>query len=78
VNSAIVNVVSPHMRATAVALSIFVIHLLGDVPSPSVVGMISDARSLGTAVLIIPVAVFVGGMIWTVAAWRISRTERGT
>ena len=70
VNSAIVNVVSPHMRATAVALSIFTIHILGDVPSPSVVGMISDARSLSQAVLIIPIAVLVGGLIWTYAAWR--------
>ncbi len=73
VNSAIVNEVSPHMRATAVALSIFAIHILGDVPSPSIVGMISDARSLADAVLIIPVAVLVGGLIWTYAAWRMSR-----
>ena len=68
VNSAIVNVVSPHMRATAVALSIFTIHILGDVPSPSLVGLISDARSLGQAMLIIPAAVLVGGVIWTYAA----------
>src|SRR5439155_718803 len=60
VNSTIVNVVSPHVRATAVALSIFTIHILGDVPSPSLVGAISDARSLGEAMLIIPVAVLVG------------------
>jgi MFS family permease len=70
INSAIVNVVSPHMRATAVALSIFTIHLLGDVPSPSLVGVLSDARSLGEAVLIIPLAVLVGGIVWTYAAWR--------
>jgi MFS family permease len=69
INSTIVNVVSPHMRATAVALSIFTIHLLGDVPSPSLVGLLSDARSLGEAVLIIPLAVLVGGIIWTYAAW---------
>ena len=62
------------MRATAVALSIFTIHILGDVPSPSIVGMISDARSLADAVLIIPVAVLLGGVIWTYAAWRLSRT----
>jgi MFS family permease len=73
INSAIVNVVSPHMRATAVALSIFAIHFLGDVPSPSLVGFLSDARSLGEAVLIIPLAVLVGGMIWTYAAWRGAR-----
>jgi len=73
INSTIVNVVSPHMRATAVAVSIFTIHVLGDVPSPSLVGAISDARSLGEAVLIIPVAVLVGGIIWSYAAWRAGR-----
>ena len=71
INSTIVNLVSPHMRATAVALSIFTIHILGDVPSPSLVGVISDARSLGEAVLIIPLAVLVGGIIWT---WRGARS----
>ena len=69
INSTIVNVVSPAIRATAVALSIFTIHTLGDVPSPALVGMISDARSLGEAVLILPVATLVGGLIWTYAAW---------
>ncbi|HSS44766.1 MAG TPA: MFS transporter, partial [Thermoanaerobaculia bacterium] len=34
INSAIVNLVRPTERATAVALSILAIHLLGDVPSP--------------------------------------------
>ena len=73
INSAIVNVVSPHIRATAIALSIFVIHVLGDVPSPSIVGAISDAVSITRAVLIIPVAVLLGGLIWTYAAWVESR-----
>ena len=72
INSTIVNVVDPRIRATAVALSIFTIHVLGDVPSPSLVGIISDARTLGQAMLIIPVAVLVGGLIWTYAAWKPS------
>ena len=75
INSAIINVVSPHIRATAVALSIFTIHLLGDVPSPPIVGAISDALSLTRAVLIIPLAVLLGGLIWTYAAWVESRAE---
>lgn len=73
INSAIVNVVAPEIRATAVALSIFTIHILGDVPSPSLVGALSDAHTLGEAVLIIPVAVLAGGIIWTYAAWRGER-----
>ena len=73
INSAIVNVVSPGMRATAVALSIFTIHILGDVPSPALVGAISDSTTLGQAMLVIPVAVLVGGIVWTYAAWRGER-----
>jgi len=68
VNSAIVNVVAPEIRATAVAVSIFTIHILGDVPSPTLIGAISDATSLTRAVLIIPVALLVSGGIWTYAA----------
>ena len=80
INSAIVNVVAPEIRATAVAMSIFTIHILGDVPSPTIVGALSDARSLGEAVLIIPIALLIGGAVWTYAAWRegnsASRTAR--
>jgi len=68
INSAIVNVVAPEIRATAVALSILTIHVLGDVPSPTLLGFLSDRTSLGRAVLIIPVAVLVAGVIWIYAA----------
>jgi MFS family permease len=69
INSAIVNLVAPGERATAVAMSIFTIHLLGDVPSPPLVGALSDARSLGRAVLIIPAVFGLAGLIWCYAAW---------
>jgi predicted MFS family arabinose efflux permease len=68
INAAIVNVVSPLERASATALSMFVIHLLGDVPSPVLIGHLSDASSLAGAVLIVPVAVAVGGLVWLLAA----------
>jgi hypothetical protein len=51
-----------------VALSMFMIHLLGDVPSPPLIGGISDASSLAQAVLIVPVAVAIGGLVWLAAA----------
>ncbi len=73
INSAIVNAVAPEIRATAVAVSIFMIHVLGDVPSPTIVGALADATSLARAVLILPVAILVSGAIWIYAAWR----ERG-
>ena len=73
INAMTVNIVSPSMRATAMAGQIFFIHLLGDVPSPPLIGAISDASSLGTAVLVVPVAVLVSGVIWTYAARRGAR-----
>ena len=76
VNSAIINEVPPEMRATAVALSIFAIHVFGDVPAPTLVGVISDRSSLGQAVMILPVAALVGGIVWIHAARRGERTER--
>jgi MFS transporter, Spinster family, sphingosine-1-phosphate transporter len=68
INAAIVNMVSPFERASAMALSMFAIHLLGDVPSPPLIGSLSDASSLAHAVLIVPVAVAIGGLVWLAAA----------
>src|SRR5207302_468821 len=68
INAALVNIVSPMERASAVALSMFTIHLLGDVPSPVLIGHLSDLSSLGNAVLIVPVAVAVCGAVWLIAA----------
>ena len=70
INSAIVNVVSPLERATAVGFSVLVMHLLGDIPSPPLIGAISDASRLATAILIVPVAILAAGVIWSYAAWR--------
>lgn len=68
INTAIVNLVRPTERASAVALSILTIHLLGDVLSPSLIGELSDLYSLGTAVLIVPGAVAIGAVLWLAAA----------
>lgn len=69
INTAIVNEVSPLERASAVALSMLMIHLLGDMPSPTVIGRISDlTSSLESGVLVVPVAVAVSGVLWLIAA----------
>jgi sugar phosphate permease len=68
VNAAIINLVSPLERASAMALSIFTIHLLGDVPSPPLIGHLSQSGSLGRAVLIVPVSLAIGGLIWLLSA----------
>jgi MFS transporter, Spinster family, sphingosine-1-phosphate transporter len=68
INAAIINLVIASERATAIALSVFAIHLLGDALSPFLVGALSDMFSLAQAVRILPVAVLVGGFVWIFAA----------
>src|SRR5436190_2002467 len=74
VNSAIVNAVSPLERATALGLSVLLMHAFGDIPSPPLIGALSDSSSLERAFLVVPVAVLLSGLIWTYAAWRGERT----
>jgi MFS family permease len=73
INSTIVNVVPPALRATAGAVTILFIHLLGDVPSPPLIGVISDASSLGRAFLVLPAMMAVSGLIWMYTGWRETR-----
>ena len=68
INAAIVNLVAATERASAIALGVFAIHVLGDVPSPFIIGALSDASSLAQAVKIVPVAVLIGGCVWIWAA----------
>jgi MFS family permease len=41
-NAALVNSVSANIRSTALAVNVFIIHLLGDAFSPPLIGWISD------------------------------------
>lgn len=68
VNAAIANSVTPLERASAMALSMLAIHAFGDVPSPPLIGYLADAGTLARAVLVVPVAVLAGGLIWLGAA----------
>jgi MFS family permease len=68
INAAIINLVSATEKATAIALSVFAIHVLGDVPSPILIGALSDASSLAQAIKIVPFAVLIGGCVWVWAA----------
>jgi MFS transporter, Spinster family, sphingosine-1-phosphate transporter len=68
INAAIINLVSATERATAIALGVFAIHLLGDALSPPLIGALSDRFSLAQAVKIVPIAVVIGGCIWGWAA----------
>ena len=55
-NAALVNSVSARIRATAIAVNVFTIHLLGDASSPWIIGFISDRTNLQTGFLAAVVA----------------------
>ena len=62
-NTAVINSVGAHIRATALALNIFIIHLLGDVPSPTMMGWVADKRSLQAAFILPVIAMGVSSAI---------------
>ncbi len=65
VNTLILETVPVASRASAMALSIFAIHLLGDLWSPQMVGHLSDHfGSLHLAVLLLPFALVVSAGFW--------------
>jgi MFS family permease len=54
-NTILVNVTGPRLRATAVAVSIFFLHFLGDIPSPPLMGWVSEytgSLQLGLAITV--------------------------
>jgi MFS family permease len=68
INATIVNIVRPTQRSSANALGVFSIHLLGDVPAPLLIGLISTHSSLQQGVKLVPLAILVSGVIWIFGA----------
>jgi len=62
-NTVIINVTNPAVRAMAFAVNIFFIHALGDAFSPSILGWLSDQWGLRSALLITPFAMVLAGIL---------------
>ena len=79
VNTLIVETVPVNLRASAMAMSIFLIHLFGDFWSPEIVGHLSDTLgSLQKATLILPVVLLVSGGLWLALGVRTLRQTSKT
>lgn len=72
-NTILANVVPSHIRATAFAINILIIHLLGDAISPLLIGLIADESSLHMAFLITSVFILIAGIIWWMGARHLAR-----
>jgi MFS family permease len=67
-NAILANVTHPSMRPMAVALNIFVIHILGDAFSPRIIGMIAEwgpgPKDLDRGFMVISGMILLSGLLW--------------
>jgi len=67
-NTALANVAPPAVRATAFAMNILVIHLLGDVPAFPIIGYIGGHTNMNIAFLTVSGMMMISGLFWTFGA----------
>jgi MFS family permease len=69
-NAVLANVTRPAIRASAFAINIFLIHLLGDAVSPSLVGWITDLAggNMNLGFTAVSVAIALSGVLWIAGA----------
>jgi MFS family permease len=78
-NTILMNVTLPNIRTSAMAVSIFIIHALGDVLSPPIMGYIADRSSLQSAFLSTTGVVVLSGILWLAGTPFLGRdTDRVT
>jgi MFS family permease len=63
-NTALANVVHPSIRASAFALNIFVIHAVGDAPSPPILGAVAERYGWNAAFGVVAAVMAVAGVLW--------------
>lgn len=72
-NTIIANVTHPTMRATAFALNILVIHALGDVISPLIIGLVADKYNMNLAFLLVSFMFLVSSACWFFGAKHLEK-----
>jgi predicted MFS family arabinose efflux permease len=76
-NTILANVSHPSMRAAAFALNILVIHALGDVLSPVVIGILGDRKGMDFAFSVVGGAFILAAIFWFAGMRFLARdTER--
>jgi MFS transporter, Spinster family, sphingosine-1-phosphate transporter len=75
-NTILANVTHPSIRASAFAANIFVIHALGDVLSPPLIGLIKQYSSFKWAFAMVSFTMFLGGIFWLLGAPHLEEDTR--
>jgi MFS family permease len=74
-NTIIANVTHPAVRASAFALMILIMHALGDVISPPIIGYVAGLTNMKVGFVAVSVMMLVGGVFWI---WGARYLERDT
>ncbi len=64
INAVALQAVPTELRASAMALQIFAIHVLGDLWSPPLVGLLADRLPIQIAMMTLPLAIAVSAFTW--------------
>jgi MFS family permease len=76
-NTILANVTHPSMRAAAFAFNIFVIHALGDVISPVIVGLLNDwFQDMKKSFLVVGLTFLIAGIFWLFGTRYLERDTR--
>jgi MFS family permease len=63
-NAILANVVHPMMRPAGFAVNILVIHVLGDVISPPIIGAVSGYWNMSVGIAVVSAFLAFGGLLW--------------
>jgi MFS family permease len=69
------DIVPGSLKATAFALYLFVVHLVGSTPAPALIGKVSDATDLQTALFLVVISNFLGGLLLLITSGVIMRKK---
>ncbi len=72
-NTILANVTHPAMRTAGFALNILIIHSLGDVISPVIIGILSDKYNMNVAFFVVGLMFLASGILWLCGARFLAR-----
>lgn len=70
------DIVPGALKATAFAFYLFTVHLIGSTPAPALIGKVSDATDLRTALFLVVISNFLGGVLLLVTSSVIMRKKK--
>lgn len=70
------DIVPGALKATAFAFYLFTVHLIGSTPAPALIGKVSDATNLQTALFLVVISNFLGGILLLITSSVIMRRKK--